>query len=546
MTKKFLSNADWFLLATWGVYFFVLFSRMVSLSPEQGLQVGHEYLWSDWASLHTGMTRIFATKTPGDWFAYHPVYADGKFTYPFFVNLLSGLLLRVGFSFETAMMLPYFIAAPALLLGLRRLFTLILNSQWLSVLAISLFFLSAGFGFTKELSILLRTGDWSQAFPISTLPSAVPSHSWGANNFIIAMLLPQRAFMIGLPLAVWAIYGFVSVLRKSSFGSADCRRLVASGLILGLLSIVHAHSLMASAIVLFPLALYGLSQPQTRTKVLWFALPGTLLAVALYLVFVAGGIKTRFMQPLIGFTANSLSDWIWFWTWVWGISLPLAAVGASRIGSKRKSLELYFAISGFLLFALGNLVLFQPTRWDNSKIFLWSFLLLTPAMARALEYLWQKSKPFAFAAALVATLTGCLELTDLQMVARHRFQILSPQEIAFAERVNRETAPLARFATATAHHHFVSTWAARPVLVGYLGWLGNFGMNYQQTHDELREIYRGSPRTVELIAKHRLNYVVVGPHERNEFGDLNEVYFSKNFPVAMEDKYLDIRIYRIR
>ncbi|HRK02103.1 MAG TPA: hypothetical protein PLH57_05510, partial [Oligoflexia bacterium] len=513
---RWLTKFDLLLLATWGVYFIFLFSRMVTLSPDQGLQVGHEYLWSDWASLHTGMVRIFATKPLSEWFAYHPIYADGKFTYPFLVNAISALLIRIGLSFESAMMAPYYVAFPLLLLGLRRLFTLVLQSQRLAVLAISLFFLSAGLSFYKVLAVYFATGSWDLAFPISSLHSAVPSHSWGANNFLIAMLLPQRAFALGLPVAVWAIYGFFSELLRERPARYSAVKMAASGVALGILPIVHAHSLIAASIVLFPAGVMALTQKHLRIRALYFAMPAAAVGALFYFIWIAGGIQTRFTQLLIGFTATSVSDWLWFWGFVWGVSLPLALYGTFKATQKAASIELYLAVAGLTLFILPNFFLFQPTKWDNSKLFLWAFLLLTPAMARALGSLYARNRYLGVGVALIATLTGALELADLQCVSRHQFQILQPQELALAEQVRLGTHSMSRFAAATTHNHFVSTWSARAVLVGYLGWIGNYGFNHQQTYEELREIYRGSPRTLEQIKSHRINYIVFGPAERRE------------------------------
>jgi hypothetical protein len=58
----------------WGLFYMVIFARMIALN-EHGLQVGHENVWSDWA-LHVGLATVFAEKSPADWFAYHPMYAN--------------------------------------------------------------------------------------------------------------------------------------------------------------------------------------------------------------------------------------------------------------------------------------------------------------------------------------------------------------------------------------------------------------------------------------------------------------------------------------
>ena len=83
------------LYSTWGIYFLFLFIRVIKFNTD-GVSVSHVNVWSDWP-LHISMVNIFAYKNPQDWFAYHPIYADGKFTYGFLTNFISGILIRVGF-----------------------------------------------------------------------------------------------------------------------------------------------------------------------------------------------------------------------------------------------------------------------------------------------------------------------------------------------------------------------------------------------------------------------------------------------------------------
>lgn len=138
-----------FLFATWGVYFFILFGRIIKFKPD-GLYAGHVNVWSDW-SLHIAMAEIFAYKDPQYWFAYHPMYAGGKATYPFLANFISGMLMRAGFSLYFAFIVPSIICALLLILGMYVVFYLVLRSKKQAVFAISSFFLSSGLGVIKFL-----------------------------------------------------------------------------------------------------------------------------------------------------------------------------------------------------------------------------------------------------------------------------------------------------------------------------------------------------------------------------------------------------------
>src|SRR3990167_9504020 len=110
--SKILKNHSKHLLAllcTWGAYFVFLFSKMIYFKPD-GLWVGHQHVWSDW-SLHIAIANIFAFKSPHLWFAYHPIYAGGKLTYPWLADFISGMCMRLHVSLPLAFIIPSIITS---------------------------------------------------------------------------------------------------------------------------------------------------------------------------------------------------------------------------------------------------------------------------------------------------------------------------------------------------------------------------------------------------------------------------------------------------
>jgi uncharacterized membrane protein len=104
---------------------------------------------------------------------------------------------------------------------------------------------------------------------------------------------------------------------------------------------------------------------------------------------------------------------------------------------------------------------------------------------------------------------------------------------------------MARFATAFIHDHPISVWAARPVLLGYRSWAGNFGFDYAEIERDVPLIYQGGPEAPTLIKKHRISYVYVGPAEIREFHP-NEEYLKKNYPLAFQSTNGEERVYDTR
>jgi hypothetical protein len=218
--------------------------------------------------------------------------------------------------------------------------------------------------------------------------------------------------------------------------------------------------------------------------------------------------------------------------------IPLALAAAWAMRRRARPELLAYAGGALALFTVSNLVYFQPISWDNSKLMLWSYLALAALVATWLETLWRARgafripvRVFALAALLSLTATGAIELLLLQRVDHHTLEILSPAEMQLADEVRAGTGPRDRFLTSKDHNHWVMVRAARPILMGYTGWVWNFGFEYDRTEKDMEIMFRGGAESLRLLRQYRIHYVVIGPAERRNFNPPQD-FFPKRFPVA--------------
>lgn len=519
------------LFLSWGVFFVVLFARMISERPD-GFWVGHENVWSDWA-LHLGLATTFAEKSPSLWFEYHPMYADGKMTYTFLTNLVSGLLMRAGLSIPLSFILPSIALSLLLLAGMYKLLLVLLRSPKKALLAISLFFLGAGVRGALWFSDFYNNPKLISLFIPPKQYGRLDSHQWYSGNFIVGILLPQRSALIGMTIAVWSLFGLFYALTRRSLDERSRRRIFwASGLLGGLLPIAHMHSLIALLGLIGILLLYRWREWR---RWIHYIAPLGALSASLFLIFIAGGLRTgSFMTWHPGYTAQGFADWIWFWFQCWGLIIPVALVGLWK--SRRDfPLAALFVLGALGLFVIGNLILFQPIAWDNSKIFMWTYFALCGAAAHWLVPLWRGNglkRSAAAALTLVLTFTGALELLLLQRIDSHTHLLIGREELELADRIRIVTDPLARFLTSKDHNHLVMVRGSRPILLGFTPWVLNYGFDYHSTEKDIGTMYRGGEEAKALLAKHRISYVVIGPAERHNFKpDID--FFTRSFPTEL-------------
>jgi len=538
-------KAIFILLGTWGLYFFTLWPRIISIKPD-GLYLGHVNVWSDWA-LHIGLASIFAYKNPQFWFSYHPMYAGGQLIYGFLTDFISGMLMRLGVSIPSAFIIPSIIFTILLLIGMYLFLYLVLKSKRGAFLAIFLFFLSSGLGFINFIKDFISNPNLNSFLYPAVEYSRLDAYQWGSGNVVVGMLVPQRAFLLGMTLAIWVLTALIYVFLKEQPGNkSDKIILVVSGIFAGLLPITHMHSFIVLVVLS---GIFCLSLIKKWKLILYYAVPAALVSAIFYLKFIYGGIENlaQFFTWFPGWTIKGgVLNWINGWFYLWGAMIPLAVFGWFIL-RKKKPLSIQMLFLGFfLLFIFANLILIQPIPWDNSKIFLWVYFGFSVLAVYSFSWCWQRNafwKILTIILFFTLTMTGFLELIRLQRIDRNRILETSTDDIGLGLQIRENTDPLAVFLTEPSHNHLIMVWGNRPILMGYTAWVWNYGFNYQQRERDIYTMFQGGQSAEELLGKYRVSYVAIGPGELYTMR-ANENYFSSNFPIAFQNK--NYRIYDVR
>lgn len=512
-------------LAVWGTYFSSLFVRIIKTTSD-GVMVGHENVWSDWA-LHIGLARIFATKDFSDWFDYHPVWSGGQLTYPFATDLISGVLMRWGVSLDTAFIWPSIGLSVIMLTGLYALLFQVTRSRWLPVGIIFLFFLANGLGWYNWASDVWTNPTWEMVVNPGEQYSRFDKYDWYSGNVIVGMLVPQRAFLLGLAMTAWILTIVVTFVRNPPVLSK--RYLVVAGILAGLLPVSHMHSFIVVVIVS---GFFCVSYRLHWRKLAWYCVPATIISVSLYAVFLAGGIPNPdFFRWFPGWGAPSIGYWLIEWWWQWGLLLPLFTISWFMLRKKLDRITLLWVGSLFAIFLVAQLFLFQPIKWDNSKLFVYAALGVETLVAIGIAKVWQRgfgAKLVVVLIVMALTLTGVLELIRLQWVNAHSYRVISASEIEFGEVISKMTAPNSVFLTAPTHNHPAMVWGARSVVMGYSAWAWNFGFDYQSRERDIVTLYQATTAVTELLQRYSINYVVFGSQEMAIPG-LNESYYQSRY-----------------
>lgn len=184
----------------------LIFDRAMIVKPE-GIYTGVLNNFGD-LPFHLSVVSGFAfgnNYPPED-----PTYAGVRFTYPFLTDFISAVFVRCGANLRESLFIENFVLAVSFVGVLHRWAWELLRDRLAALLTPLLVLLNGGFGwlllFKSEqndegLYGLLKQG----VTMLKHLPpsfTVIPETSWRWGNAISALLLPQRGILLGLPLAV--------------------------------------------------------------------------------------------------------------------------------------------------------------------------------------------------------------------------------------------------------------------------------------------------------------------------------------------------------
>ena len=150
--------------------------------------------------------------------------------------------------------------------------------------------------------------------------------------------------------------------------------------------------------------------------------------------------------------------------------------------------------------------------------------------------IWNKNifgKILVVAAIPIFILSASLDV--LRLYIRPGYESWSKEDIKNAEIIKEKTSPDAIFLTSDKHNHFIPTLTGRQIIMGYRGWLWTYGINYSKREKEVLAIYQGSEEAENLLKKYKVDYIVIGPNEKN---------YSLNFPLFLSSD--NVKIYKIK
>lgn len=468
---------------------------------------------------------------------------DHRFGYPFLCETVSSVFRVLGADRRTAYLLPMLPAVVSVFGMFWQLARRILGSVAKASLAFYLFFLGSGFGFIYFLGSPEKFQSIFTGFYTTPTNYTVKNIVW--VNPIVDLMIPQRATLFGWSLLLPALY----LLWR--FCYEEERRLwLPLALLVLPLPLMHTHSALALVLVCLVSGAYTLLHaPHTRAVLL----PWGGLALLCGVAWLVQMLPTVLAQSVDGQNMLRLHfNWVnnagngtlkdnYFWFYIKNIGIVYLLLIPAWFHASRK--QRWFYGGGLLIWALAEVVVFQPNTYDNNKLlYVWHMLGCLLVAQLLVDFLARLRRVQArLAAACVVCFLGMFgSVLTIGRELVSDYQHWSADEIALAEFVSQNAESDALFLTGDQHTTPVFALAGRRILCGSGSYVYYHGMDYADEYQAMRILYEAPDEST--LSAWGIDYAVFDTSVASEFS-ADENWYAARYPLWYENG--SCRVYKI-
>lgn len=432
------------------------------------------------------------------WWPGSPILAGDPMRYPLGSDLFNAMLLRIGVPVEIGLVWCGIIGATLTGIALWR---------WGKAVALAAFLFNDGIG---RLFLVKKDG-------------VDPEEILQWKNFFLTLFVTQRGFLFALPAGLLLL----SAWRTEFFGEG--KRVIplpVQALLLTCLPLFSVHAALFLGVAMTGLWILAPVSRFFLGKLALTAWP--LMAFCGWLVTSGAGGASA--VHALGLSPGWMSNGTFtFWIWNFGITLPLAVVFCVLLMRRGSSTEARaFVWPAAVMFAACLVIRFAPWPWDNTKLMLWSWLVIAP-------FLWQglfsgRALSLRVLAAILLFGSGALTLAA-GLDGRHGYNLVKRSDLDRAMMLLRDVAPGAVIACAPEYSQPV-LMLGHPVVCGYEGHLWSHGLDYKGRLDALNAVMNGEPDWKEKARMLGVSYIFWGDPEKNRWPD-SKLPWAKDSTTAL-------------
>lgn len=351
------------------------------------------------------------------------------------------------------------------------------------------------------------------------------------KNFFITIFVPQRGYLIAIPLGVFLLKTAHDLIKDEKVFSKT--QLTMLGFLWGSLALFHIHTfIIISLIIACFLFLYPklkLIKPVFRILIIAVPIASIFMLYSTNLFQAASSTWTKYgwLAPQGGL----LSFW-WKNLGPWMIFLLIFFILDLIFGLSKNRREWIMLI---VLAVIFNIVMLSKWDWDNIKILLWLYLCFVQLAAVNIskiekvkilqEKFWLRQSAVSFIC-IVLFFSGAISLLSYLRPNALGQEIYDYQQLWYTKGAVKDISTDAIIAGEATFNNPLSFWGYKLVM-GYSGHLWSHGIDYKQTENKLNALFRGASDWENIAKELKIDYIFWGPRERQKYPNSTTPWKSK-------------------
>jgi len=508
-----------------------------TLRPEGGAMLTGQSTYGD-MNLHLGIATGLVNA------AYPPEYTILPGTllgYPFLMDAMSGSLYLMGMELRWAFIIPGVLMSALVFWGFVMLAWELTHDARAVLLCSALLFFNGGLGFVYVIDgALADPTRWKEVFTgFYQAPANLVDHNIRWVNVMVDMMLPQRTLLAGWTLVIPALWLLVRCMREK-----DRALFAVLGVWAGTMPMIHTHSFLALGLISAAVLLCTLLRARKgeRTgEVMNFLLYGG-IAVGLALPQL---LTWTFPQTVGGGSLAIRPNWVnwngaglideYFWFWIKNVGpVYLVMWPAARYAGKRGRM---LALGALLIYAVAELIQFQPNPYDNNKLFYVAFIVMLPLCARYLLAVYDKIRELPGRRILACAFIAVSLFSGVLSVAREcvsEYQLYGASEVRAVRFLQEQSGGDAVVLTGTQHNNPVSSIGGMKIVCGTSSFLYYHGVDYTKQEQAVRAMYEQPKMGEALFKKYNVDYIYISSSERYNYAvDMETI--GEMYPLIYDD-----------
>ncbi len=434
-------------------------------------------------SLHIGYIRQLAGGVP--FWPDNPIYAGAKLTYPIGMDLFNTLLVLVGVNLERSLIWVGLAGAALTGIALWR---------WGRGFVLAGFLCNGGvFG----VALL-------QGAPLADFQS---DEAW--KSIPLALFVTQRGFLFALPAGLSLLCSW----RARFFNGDPQWRLPLWGevLLYSSMPLFHLHTFLFLSFILGSWFFLNAS----ARKPLLGLVAASIVPATMLVLLVTGSFQGA---SVIGWKPGWMQegqDFFLFWFLNFGL-LPFLLGALCYLLIREEPWNWPFAsvFPALLIFLLCCFVKFAPWEWDNTKIMIWSYLVVLPVLWTHLLAGWRRELRFVACAFLF--FSGFVSLMGGIAPVHRGYHLALRSNLDAIDSALLALPRTACFGAAPNYNHPLLL-LGRELAMGYEGHAWSHGYDYLTRREQLADLMNGADNWREIAQLLKVRYIFWGPDEETDY-----------------------------